>query len=88
MANYTFASVSVTAANQSAMQAIVGTGYFFSPFSADGQPPATYYITAGPYDNDVLNQIMESKLFDRVSFGQEPDWFGLLPIQETPVGLE
>lgn len=80
--NYTFASVSVTADNQEALQAIVGDGYFNSPFSETGEAPATHYLSTGPFDNDVLNQIMDSKLFDAVHFGMEAFNFDLLPVND------
>jgi hypothetical protein len=81
--DYTFASVSTTADNQAALQELVGVGYFTAGYSADGTAPATHYISTGPFDNAVLTQIMDSKLFDLVSFGMETDTFGLLPITET-----
>jgi hypothetical protein len=80
--DYTFASVSCTSANQAALQDIVGEGYFNAGFSADGTAPATHYISTGPFDNAVLTQIMDSKLFDLVSFGMETDTFGLVAVVE------
>jgi hypothetical protein len=80
--NYTFASVSVTAGNQAAMQDIVGDGYFNGAgYSEDGTAPATHYLSSGAFDNTVLDQIMDSKLFELVSFGMETNTFGLMPVQ-------
>jgi hypothetical protein len=81
--DYTFASVLCSADDQTALQEIVGDGYFTAGYSEDGTAPATHYISSGPFDNAVLTQIMDSKLFDLVSFGMETDTFGLLPITET-----
>jgi hypothetical protein len=85
MADYTFASVLCSAANQTALQELVGEGYFNAGFSADGTAPATRYISTGPFDNAVLTQIIDSKLFDLVSFGMETDTFGLVAVTEEPI---
>ena len=78
--NYTFASVLCSADNQLALQEIVGDGYFNSPLSEDGTAPATHYLSSGPFDNTVLDQIMDSKLFELVSFGMETNTFGFMPV--------
>lgn len=78
--DYTFASVLIKTENQTAMQDIVGTGYFDAGYSTDGNAPATHYISSGPFDNDALNKILNSKLFEQVIFGLETNTFGLIAV--------
>ena len=62
MTDYTFATVAVTAADQAAAQAEF-PAYFLAGASPTGAPPATHYVTSGPFDNDELAAIQASTTF-------------------------
>ena len=72
MANYTYATVIVTLANQAKAQAIAGADTFVARLSADGKQPATHYVTSGPFDNDQLNQFTDATWKKTIRFGD--DW--------------
>lgn len=80
--DYTFATVIVTSPNQSAMQTLVGDGYFTAGYSADGTAPATHYVSSGPFDNSVLNMIVNSDIPKQVNFGNEVWTDGLILVSE------
>ena len=69
--NYTFATVAIAAADQSAAQAQY-PDYFNTGASETGEAPATHYVTSGPFDNVELAAIMNSTDWPkRVSFGAD-----------------
>ena len=72
MANYTYATVIVTLANQAKAQEIAGADTFVAALSADGLEPASHFITSGPFDNDQLNQFTDAEWKKTIRFGD--DW--------------
>lgn len=82
MSNYTFCSCIIAAADQAAMQALVGDGYFTAGYSPDGSPPATNYISSGAFDNNVLDTIVNSDIPKQVHFGMDLWTDGLVLVSE------
>lgn len=80
--DYTFASVIIAAADQAAMQALVGDGYFTAGYSPDGNPPVTNYISSGAFDNNVLDTIVNSDIPKQVHFGADLWTDGLVLVSE------
>lgn len=87
MADYTFATVAVTAADQAAAQSQF-PAYFLAGASPTGAPPATHYVTSGPFDNVELATILNSQDWPkRVAFGSDAQaglaQLGLVLVTET-----
>ena len=79
MADYTYATAIIHAADQAAAHAEY-PDYFNSPASVDGSLPTTAYFTSGPFGNDELDTIVnETNWWHRVYFGE--DWQGALAKQ-------
>ena len=71
MTDYTFATVAVSAADQTAAQAQY-PDYFHTGASEAGDLPITHYVTSGPFDNVELADIMNSNAWPkRVAFGAD-----------------
>jgi hypothetical protein len=93
MSNYTFATVIIAAEDQSAAQADLGEGFFNTPLSTTGEPPATHYMSTGPFDNTELDMICNTVSWPKtIYFGQ--DWQAAIDAEnlkvvvEPPVGEE
>ena len=79
MANYTYATVIVSAADQSTAKSFDPDceGAFNTGASADGNEPATSYFTCGPWNNDTLDALSNESSFPRtIRYGE--DWVGAL----------
>ena len=73
MADYTFATVTVSDADKEAAIADLGEGFFATALSETGAEPATHWMSSGPFNNDELNRICNDVAWPRnVYFGQ--DW--------------
>lgn len=73
MTTYTFAIVIVAAADRTAAQDDLGEAFFNTGLSADGDVPATHWVSSGAFDNAELNAIVNAAAWPRtVYFGQ--DW--------------
>lgn len=71
--DYTFATVIIAAADQAAAQADLGEGFFVTALSATAEPPATNFMSSGPFDNSEMNKICNEVSWPKkVYFGQ--DW--------------
>lgn len=71
--DYTFATVIIAAADQPQAQADMGAGFFTVGLSANGLPPATNYMSSGPFNNDELDAVVNVYTWPKkVYFGQ--DW--------------
>lgn len=69
--DYTYATVIIPAADQSAAQAEF-PAYFTTGLSADGTPPATNYVTSGPFENGELDHIANDVTWPRtIYFGSD-----------------
>ena len=69
--NFTFATVAITAADQTAAQEQY-PAYFSTGASETGKLPITHYVTSGPFDNVELAAIMNSNDWPkRVAFGND-----------------
>lgn len=86
MSEYVYATLIVSAADQQAAQALLGsTDIFVFGLSADGTAPATHYVTCGPWDSTELDAAMNQTAVPFwVHFGREPDYNGLVPV-EVPI---
>jgi hypothetical protein len=73
MADYTFATVIISAADQAQAQADMGAGFFVTALSPTGEPPATNYMSSGPFNNSELDFICNTATWPKkIYFGQ--DW--------------
>jgi hypothetical protein len=80
--DYTFATLIVAAEYRQAAQELLSDQYFLTGLSADGLPPATHYVSAGPFDNSELNKALNQQAVPFwVSFGPEPDFNGMQIVQ-------
>jgi len=71
--NYTYATVIITADARPAAQTDLGEGFFNTALSADGNEPATHFMSSGPFNNDELQLVVNAVTWERkVYFGQ--DW--------------
>jgi hypothetical protein len=81
--DYTYATLIVIAEDQQAAKDLLSQDYFNMGLSADGNPPATHYVTAGPFSNEELNTAMNQTAVPFwVHFGMEPDYNGMVPAVE------
>ena len=72
---YTFATVIIPAESQAAAQADLSEYQFTVPLSADGNAPATHWMSSGAWSNEQLELICNTAAWPRkVYFGQ--DWAG------------
>ena len=57
MSDYTFATVIIDAADQAQAQSDMGEGFFVTALSPTGKPPATNYMSSGPFSNEELDAV-------------------------------
>lgn len=71
--DYTFATVTIAAADQAQAQADMGPGFFVTALSATGEAPVTHFMSSGAFNNDELDTVVNAAAWARkVYFGQ--DW--------------
>ena len=71
--DYTFATVIISAADQAQAQADMGDGFFNTALSATGEPPATNFMSSGPFDNSEMDAMVNTYTWPKkIYFGQ--DW--------------
>lgn len=68
MTDYTYATIIIEAANQSAAQLLTTDQYFIVGASETGEAPATYYFSSGPFDNSEVDALMNDKFKKWVRF--------------------
>ena len=71
MADYTYATVFIAAADQAAAQTDF-PNYFNTACSPTGEPPATNYVTSGPFSNEELDFMMNEAAWPKkIYFGMD-----------------
>ena len=89
MADYTYATVIIAAADQAAAQAeypdYFNAGYYEATEGAD-PAVATNYVTSGPFSNQELTDIINNATWPRkVYFGDTQSVLGLLNLKQVVV---
>lgn len=87
MADYTFASVIVSAADRQQAQADLGDGFFNTSLSPTGEAPATNFMSSGPFNNSELNIVVNTASWPKkVYFGQ--DWQAAISAEELQMVVQ
>ena len=87
MSEYVFATVIVLDADRKQAQADMGDGFFNTALSASGEPPATNWMSSGPFDVSEMDAMVNTYAWPKkIYFGQ--DWQAALDANNLKLVVE